>query len=109
MDVICVCVVSVMPRRPASCLVQRAADNKLAIVQQARRLPVSEWKASHVLAWLEIDMNMAAYGQACFDNIKSGKVSVTFIALRLHSLKTHLASRCIRECASRGDYLYKNE
>ena len=62
-----------MPRR-ASFLVQRGAENRLAILEQAHRLPVSDWKASHVLAWLEIDMNMAAYGQACFDNVKSGKV-----------------------------------
>ena len=51
------------------------ADNKLMVLQQAHRIPVTEWKARHVLAWLEIDMKMAAYGQACFDNIKSGKVS----------------------------------
>ena len=67
-------VVLVMPRRRASLLVHRETENKLATIQEAHRLPVSEWKASHVLAWLEVDMNMAAYGQACFDNIKSGKV-----------------------------------
>jgi len=65
----------VIPRRRSSFLVQRGAENKLSTLEQAHRLPVSEWKASHVLAWLEVDMNMAAYGQACYDNIKSGKVS----------------------------------
>lgn len=65
----------VIPRRRSSFLVQRGAENKLSALEQAHRLPVSEWKASHVLAWLEVDMNMVAYGQACYDNIKSGKVS----------------------------------
>jgi len=51
--------------------------------QAHAQLPVSEWKASHVLAWLELDMHMTAYRQACFDNIKSGKVTVGRLASTL--------------------------
>jgi len=65
---------SVVPRRRSSLLAHRGAENKQATLEQAHRLPVSEWKAGHVLAWLDVDMNMAAYGQACHDNVKSGKV-----------------------------------
>jgi len=90
-----VCVlVSGPPRRTSSFLVQRgpAGDNSpLVALQQAHSLAVSEWKASHVLAWLEYDMNMAAYGQACFDNVKSGKVSShSFLPLHLPVLQTRL-------------------
>jgi len=77
----CLCV-SVLRRRPASVLVQpQRSDNKLSVLQQAHRLAVSEWKACHVLAWLEVDMNMTSYAQACFDNIKSGKVATHFADL----------------------------
>ena len=74
---VCVCVrVLVSPRRTCSFRhTHGAVDHRLASVEQAHRLPVSEWKASHVLAWLDVDMHMAAYRQACFDNIKSGKVA----------------------------------
>ena len=76
LSVSCVFVVIATPRRrTTSFLVHRgSAENKLATLEQAHQLPVREWKASHVLAWLDVDMNMADYGQACFDNIKSGKV-----------------------------------
>ena len=60
-------------------------DSRQASVHQAHRLPVNDWKASHVLAWLEVDMHMANYRQACLDNIKSGKVplpSTTLAALQ---------------------------
>ena len=59
-------------------VVSAGVDSKLTCLQHARQLPVTEWKASHVMAWLEIDMHMAAYRQQCFDNIKSGKVSYLY-------------------------------
>ena len=44
-------------------------------MSQARDQPMRDWKASHVLAWLEIDINMPLYGKTCSENIKSGKVT----------------------------------
>jgi len=76
----CVCVL-VMRRRASTGFVSAAqqrrvqVDNKQTVIHEAHRLAVSDWRASHVLAWLQVDMNMPAYGQACFDNIKSGKVA----------------------------------
>lgn len=49
-------------------------EDKLRTIAEAKELPVGQWKANHVLSWLELDMNMTAYGSACADNIKSGKV-----------------------------------
>ena len=57
-----------------SLLTQDNYQEKLALVSQAQAQAVSSWRASHVLAWLEVDMNMPAYGRACGQNIKSGKV-----------------------------------
>lgn len=57
-----------------SMLTQDNYQEKLSILDEAKGLSLSQWKAGHVLAWLEIDMNMAMYGKTCLENIKSGKV-----------------------------------
>ena len=85
-DALDVTVLLVIPRRTSSFLVHRGAENKLAVLEQAHRLPVSSWKACHVLAWLEMDMKMTAYGQACYDNIKSGKVCQRLPVLQVNDL-----------------------
>ena len=57
-----------------SLLGQENYAEKLGLLQQAHTTPISQWKASQVLAWLEIEMNMPMYAKACAENIKSGKV-----------------------------------
>ena len=49
-------------------------QEKLSILDEAKHSNMSGWKAGHVLAWMEIEMNMPLYGKACLENIKSGKV-----------------------------------
>lgn len=65
-----------------SLLTQDNYQEKLGVLSQAKGQPVAGWKAGHVLAWLEVEANMPAYGAACAENIKSGKV----VALPLPSL-----------------------
>ncbi|KAL3861124.1 hypothetical protein ACJMK2_007193 [Sinanodonta woodiana] len=49
-------------------------QEKLKLVEQSNTSHVTTWKANHVLAWLEIVLNMPMYGKKCAANIKSGKV-----------------------------------
>ena len=49
-------------------------QEKLSTLVKAKEIPMSRWKAGHVLAWLEIEVNMPMYGKYCAENIKSGKV-----------------------------------
>lgn len=51
-------------------------QEKLGTLVRAKEIPMSRWKAGHVLSWLEIEVNMPMYGKYCAENIKSGKVSV---------------------------------
>ena len=60
-----------------SLLGQENYADKLALLRQAHATPISQWRASQVLAWLEIEMNMPMYAKACAENIKSGKVRDT--------------------------------
>lgn len=58
-----------------SFLSQENYEEKLKTVGEAKELTVKQWRANHVLSWLELEMNMTNYGSACADNIKSGKVA----------------------------------
>ncbi len=58
-----------------SVLSQDNYQEKLAVLTEARETAVAQWRAHHVLAWLEIEMNMPLYGKTCAENIKSGKVN----------------------------------
>ena len=49
-------------------------QDKMKLVEQSRGCHMSTWKASQVLAWLEIIINMPMYGKMCAENVKSGKV-----------------------------------
>ncbi len=60
-------------------LTQDNYADKLAVLQAAKAMPMINWKASHVLAWLEIDVYMPIYGKLCAENIKSGKVGHCFM------------------------------
>ena len=57
-----------------SMLTQDNYQEKLQILEATKTLPVTKWKASHVLTWLEIEMSMPMYGAKCAENVKSGKV-----------------------------------
>ena len=78
------------PHTPrVSMLTQDNYQEKLSILDASKSLAVTRWKASHVLAWLEIDMNMPMYGRLCADNIKSGKVRVKNIKSGKASFKNY--------------------
>ena len=50
-------------------------QEKLSLLDRAHQMRADHWKASYVLAWLEIELNMPVYGRSCAENIKSGKVN----------------------------------
>ncbi|XP_072887892.1 kazrin-like isoform X1 [Hemitrygon akajei] len=48
--------------------------DRLQQVEIARTMPMSQWKAGTVQAWLEVVMAMPMYIKSCTENVKSGKV-----------------------------------
>lgn len=49
------------------------------------QIHISQWKANHILTWLEQDLNMGYYSQQCKENVKSGKVLLTMTDQELDS------------------------
>ncbi|XP_014103600.2 kazrin isoform X2 [Bactrocera oleae] len=47
---------------------------KLRLLRDAAQLPMERWRASQVLAWLEVALGMPQYSTRCAENVKSGKV-----------------------------------
>ncbi|XP_020712681.1 kazrin isoform X3 [Ceratitis capitata] len=47
---------------------------KLRLLRDASQLPMDRWRASQVLAWLEVALGMPQYSTRCAENVKSGKV-----------------------------------
>ncbi|XP_053963017.1 kazrin isoform X2 [Anastrepha ludens] len=47
---------------------------KLRLLRDASQLPMERWRASQVLAWLEVALGMPQYSTRCAENVKSGKV-----------------------------------
>lgn len=47
---------------------------KLKLLREASKIPMDKWRASQVLAWLEVVLGMPHYSSRCSQNIKSGKV-----------------------------------
>ncbi|XP_036331444.1 kazrin isoform X3 [Rhagoletis pomonella] len=47
---------------------------KLRLLRDASQLPMERWRASQVLAWLEVALGMPQYSSRCAENVKSGKV-----------------------------------
>ncbi|XP_064642086.1 uncharacterized protein LOC135496603 isoform X2 [Lineus longissimus] len=84
-------------------------NEKLQAVNQLKDFPLHQWKAHHVLAWLEIVMNMPRYGRQCAENIKSGKIlsemsdseleSALGVTNYLHRKKLRLAIDDLRDPA----------
>lgn len=58
----------------ASPLTEESYMEKLKLLEEAQGTPMERWKASTVLAWLEVSLGMPQYGAMCAENIKSGKV-----------------------------------
>ena len=62
-----------------------AEHNKSLLSREGKGVPnlndvlqihISQWKANHILTWLEQDLNMGYYSQQCKENVKSGKVAL---------------------------------
>lgn len=47
---------------------------KLRLLREASTVPMERWRASQVLAWLEVALGMPQYSTRCTENVKSGKV-----------------------------------
>ncbi|KAI8128949.1 Kazrin-A [Lucilia cuprina] len=47
---------------------------KLRLLREASQIPMERWRASQVLAWLEVALGMPQYSTRCSENVKSGKV-----------------------------------
>lgn len=48
--------------------------DKLKLLREASAVPIERWRASQVLAWLEVALGMPQYAARCSENVKSGKV-----------------------------------
>lgn len=47
---------------------------KLKLLRDASNIPMDKWRASQVVAWLEVVLGMPHYSMRCQQNVKSGKV-----------------------------------
>lgn len=89
-------------------------EEKIQMLTEARKIVPVCWKASHVRAWLELDVQMPCYGPACADNIKSGRVllgmtnteldSVLGLQSPLHRRKLRLAIDELRHPDTKSPY-----
>ncbi|XP_072379370.1 kazrin isoform X6 [Diabrotica undecimpunctata] len=71
------------PYRSWSPLTEEGYAEKLRLLREANSIPMERWRASTVLAWLEIALGMSQYGARCAENIKSGKVLLELSDLEL--------------------------
>lgn len=55
-------------------LTEESYAEKLRLLREASSIPVDRWRASQVLAWLEVALGMPQYSGRCAENVKSGKV-----------------------------------
>lgn len=55
-------------------LTEEGYAEKLRLLREASSLPIERWRASQVLAWLEVALGMPQYSSRCAENVKSGKV-----------------------------------
>ncbi|XP_037049199.1 kazrin isoform X2 [Bradysia coprophila] len=55
-------------------LTEEGYTEKLRLLREASALPIERWRASQVLAWLEVALGMPQYSSKCSENVKSGKV-----------------------------------
>lgn len=55
-------------------LTEEGYAEKLRLLREASVMPIERWRASQVLAWLEVALGMPQYSSRCAENVKSGKV-----------------------------------
>ncbi|XP_055630356.1 kazrin isoform X3 [Toxorhynchites rutilus septentrionalis] len=55
-------------------LTEEGYAEKLRLLREASSMPMERWRASQVLAWLEVALGMPQYSARCAENVKSGKV-----------------------------------
>ncbi|XP_055920511.1 kazrin isoform X2 [Eupeodes corollae] len=55
-------------------LTEEGYAEKLRLLREASQVPMERWRASQVLAWLEVALGMPQYSTRCSENVKSGKV-----------------------------------
>ncbi|KAL5289143.1 KAZN family protein [Megaselia abdita] len=55
-------------------LTEEGYAEKLRLLREASQVPMERWRASQVLAWLDVSLGMPQYSSRCSENIKSGKV-----------------------------------
>lgn len=55
-------------------LTEESYTEKLRLLREASAVPMDRWRASQVLAWLEVALGMPQYSARCAENVKSGKV-----------------------------------
>lgn len=55
-------------------MTEEGYTEKLRLLREASALPIERWRASQVLAWLEVALGMPQYSGKCSENVKSGKV-----------------------------------
>lgn len=55
-------------------LTEEGYSEKLRLLREASTMPIERWRASQVLAWLEVALGMPQYSARCSENVKSGKV-----------------------------------
>ena len=55
-------------------LTEEGYAEKLRLLREASAIPIERWRASQVLAWLEVALGMPQYSTRCSENVKSGKV-----------------------------------
>ncbi|XP_037944720.1 kazrin isoform X2 [Teleopsis dalmanni] len=57
-----------------SALTEEGYAEKLRLLREASQMPMERWRATQVLAWLEVALGMPQYSTRCAENVKSGKV-----------------------------------
>lgn len=55
-------------------LTEEGYAEKLRLLREASSVSMERWRASQVLAWLEVALGMPQYSTRCAENVKSGKV-----------------------------------
>ncbi|XP_055534531.1 kazrin isoform X2 [Wyeomyia smithii] len=66
-------------------LTEEGYAEKLRLLREASSMPMDRWRASQVLAWLEVALGMPQYSARCAENVKSGKVLLELSDAELES------------------------
>lgn len=55
-------------------MMEESYAEKLRLLREASAIPIDRWRASQVMAWMEVALGMPQYSARCAANVKSGKV-----------------------------------